>query len=100
MSEFDSYQEWTRSVAFYPQQSAIAYTTLGLAGEAGEVANLVKKEIRDAKDRREDIKDELGDVLWYVARVADEYGFSLSDVALLNVRKLNKRKEEREAANG
>jgi NTP pyrophosphatase (non-canonical NTP hydrolase) len=75
----------------------ILYPTLGLAGEAGEVANRVKKVIRDADGQisaaaRYDLLDELGDVLWYLARVAVELDSSLTEVAQLNVRKLRERR--------
>ena len=72
------------------------YPTLGLAGEAGEVAEKVKKIIRDNKnivDEREDIAKELGDVLWYVAAVARDIGFKLEAIAEMNIEKLESRKE-------
>jgi len=82
----------------------IAYAALGLAGEAGEVAEKVKKLIRDADQHRnvdgtltDEFKDalrkELGDVLWYLAAVATEAGLSLSEVAEANIAKLRSRKE-------
>ena len=71
---------------------------LGLAGEAGEAADKVKKVIRDkggyasAEDKEAIIK-ELGDVLWYVANVARYMGVSLSEVAGNNIEKLESRKK-------
>lgn len=78
---------------------SLNYSALGLAGEAGEVANKVKKIIRDDGSKitalkRKELKNELGDVLWYCAAVATELGLSLDDVAQLNLDKLRKRKEE------
>lgn len=104
MKEFDEYQAWTRGTAIYPTDTAIgmvSYLALGLSGEAGEVANKVKKILRD--DRRPDgttlvsdcradeITAELSDVLWYLARLADVLGMDLSEVARHNVEKLTDR---------
>lgn len=69
------------------------YLCLGLASEAGEIAGMMKKEMRDLKDAsREAWLSEFGDVLWYSTRIMDMYGFSLEDVMLHNVAKLNDRK--------
>ena len=72
------------------------YPTLGLTGEAGEVADKVKKVIRDRggsfdRETREAIKLELGDVLWYVAQLASELGYDLEEVAEANLQKLSSR---------
>jgi len=65
---------------------------LGIAGEAGEVADQMKKELGHGHDRdRAKMAKELGDVLWYTAVLADRYGFSLSDVATMNINKLKSR---------
>lgn len=94
----DDYQKMTAATAIYPRSSALEYTTLGLVSEAGEVAGKVKKAIRDdlgalTGQRREEIVDELGDVLWYAARLADELDVPLSVVMEGNLRKLYDRKE-------
>lgn len=74
----------------------VLYASMGLAGEAGEVANKVKKIIRD-KDgvvgafERNELADELGDVLWYVAQLAERLGFTLDDIAKINHDKLTDR---------
>lgn len=70
----------------------IIWNAIGLAGEAGEVANLVKKGIFHRHGLDVDkVLDELGDVLWYVSSLCDELGFSLEDVMAYNIDKLRKR---------
>jgi len=99
ITEFDAYQDWTEDTAIYPPEEALTYTALGLASEAGEFAGKVKKAIRDGNYDTEGMKKELGDVLWYLARAAAELDIPLSEVALINVKKLNSRKE-RDALKG
>ena len=73
-----------------------AYALLNLAAEAGEVLGKVAKHIRDGGDAevlRQDIKKELGDVMWMVAAVAADFDFTLSEVCAHNLDKLNSRKE-------
>ena len=96
-TRFDYYQEKAKLTAVYPNQGGnFIYTALGLAGEAGEVANKAKKIIRDnggalTPEMSEDLQKELGDVLWYVAQCATELGVPLSHVALQNLSKLARR---------
>jgi len=96
---FQEYQEKSRKTAQYPDAGKnFVYPTLGLSGEAGEVADKVKKIIRDKggivnDETREAIKKELGDVLWYVAQLSTEFGLSLDDVAEGNIKKLYSRLE-------
>ena len=93
---FNNYQANAGRTAFYPRDfknEGLYYTTWGLVGEAGEVANKVKKIMRDSdgkltKINKADIFDELGDVLWYCASLADELGVNLEDVAKSNLNKL------------
>jgi len=93
---FTEYQVITHSTAIYPGQGTalgLAYTALGLAGEAGEIANKVKKVLRDdggilTEEKAKQISAELGDVLWYIARVADELDSSLEVTATDNIAKL------------
>jgi NTP pyrophosphatase (non-canonical NTP hydrolase) len=92
-SEFDAYQSFTDETAIYPEEKALEYCALGLASEAGEFAGKVKKWIRDGVLDTEAAKAELGDILWYVARCAEELEFYLSDVAKDNVDKLKDRME-------
>jgi NTP pyrophosphatase (non-canonical NTP hydrolase) len=94
---FEEYQAEAGQTAHYPRRlSNLDYPTLGLAGEAGEVANIVKKIQRDhdgvvTDEIRGKLKDELGDVLWYISACADELGLTLSEIAEFNVGKLAKR---------
>ena len=95
--DFSTYQQRCRDTARYPQVGANPiYPTLGLCGEAGEVADKVKKVMRDRDGRfdaavRDDLELELGDVLWYVAQLASELGLSLESVAEANLAKLASR---------
>ncbi len=97
---FEEYQQAARATALYPRRlSNLEYPTLGLAGEAGEVANVVKKIQRDfggeiTDETRAKLKDELGDVLWYIAACADELGLTLQEIAEYNVQKLAARHKE------
>ena len=92
---FNEYQNMAKSTAIYDKKHQILYPALGLAGEAGEVANKVKKLIRDGyeknKDYRTEISTELGDVLWYIAVLASDIGIELSDIATNNIIKLKDR---------
>jgi NTP pyrophosphatase (non-canonical NTP hydrolase) len=96
---FNNYQTNASRTAFYPRvfkNQGLYYTALGLAGEAGEVANKVKKVMRDNSGNLTDgmrsvIADELGDVLWYCAGIADELGMNLEDIAINNINKLQDR---------
>ncbi|MBI5957850.1 MAG: nucleoside triphosphate pyrophosphohydrolase family protein [Chloroflexi bacterium] len=95
---FKEYQERAADTAHYPNagQNPI-YPTLGLAGEAGEVAEKVKKVLRDKggtfdAEAVAAIQKELGDVLWYVARLAAELGLDMEQVAAANLAKLADRK--------
>ena len=95
--ELNSYQDAARKTATYPDVGCNpTYPTLGLTGEAGEVADKVKKVIRDRggvfdSATREAIKLELGDVLWYVAQLSSELGYDLNEVAEANLQKLSSR---------
>ena len=94
MSDLNFYQTASRDYAKYDVWGDFEYPALGLTGEAGEVANKIKKLRRDGvewTDIREDMISELGDVLWYLARIADAFRFSLADVADANLLKLEDR---------
>ena len=97
--DLNHYQKKARETARYPDVGKNPiYPTLGLSGEAGEVADKVKKVFRDKKgvfDAKtiESIKLELGDVLWYVTQLSSELGFNLEEVAQANLEKLSSRFE-------
>mgnify|MGYP003149561134 FL=1 len=95
---FDEYQKEAKKTAIYPKSAGVMYPALGLTGEAGEVANKVKKIVRDGHansppDWREQISHELGDVLWYCAALASDLGLSLGRIATENANKLSGRKQ-------
>lgn len=95
------YERKAAETAIYPSRLGVGgllYTVLGLTGEAGEIANQVKKILRDdngvlSDQRRDKIVDELGDVLWYVATTAQELRTPLEEVAKKNLAKLRARAE-------
>lgn len=98
-TDFDTYQAAARSTAIYPGQDSNAgliYAALGLAGEAGEVANKVKKLLRDGVTTysQDDLISEAGDTLWYLATLCSELGVSLADVAEGNLDKLRLREAQ------
>jgi len=93
------YQEKACETAIFPKNKAMEYLTLGLTGEAGEIANKVKKFIRDgaAQDeylaKRIEIGYEIGDVLWYCAVLAKEMEMNLGHIMENNLQKLADRKK-------
>jgi NTP pyrophosphatase (non-canonical NTP hydrolase) len=96
--EMNAYQVAANETAVFPPTRGVEYTTLGLTSEAGEVADKVKKVIRDnngefSEQHKADIVKELGDVLWYVSSLAWELGYTLDNVADMNISKLSSRKE-------
>jgi len=107
--DFNSYQEKAKSTAVFPNLAVVdsgfnggvveyIYPALGLVGEAGEVAEKIKKLIRDkggvtSEEDIQTIRKELGDVLWYVAVLSDSFGLTLQEVAQGNLDKLASRKD-------
>lgn len=98
--EFNEYQKRALTTALYPQEYKIIYPALGLGDESGEVMGKVKKWLRgdDGKgemspERKEALKAELGDVLWYLAVLASDLDVSFSEIAEMNIKKLESRKE-------
>jgi NTP pyrophosphatase (non-canonical NTP hydrolase) len=102
--DLNTYQQRTGETAIYPgsqylsnEATGLTYVSLGLAGEAGEIANKVKKILRDdagevTEEKRRLIAGELGDVLWYVAQVATQLDIDLEEIAQDNLDKLAGRK--------
>jgi NTP pyrophosphatase (non-canonical NTP hydrolase) len=99
---FKEYQEEARKTAIYPNLgSNFIYPTLGLVGEAGEVAEKIKKVLRDnngivSEEKKQELIKELGDVLWYIANLSAELNLLMEDVALKNLEKLKSRMERNE----
>ena len=89
-----AYQEQAKTTAIFPPERALEYLTLGLVGEAGEVANKIKKVIRDKKIFRSEVEiaSEIGDVLWYCAMLADYLDTNLGKIMEDNIDKLQSRK--------
>lgn len=98
--ELNEYQKKAIETAIYNEKYKVIYPALGLGDEAGEVMGKVKKWLRGddgegvmSEERKEALKFELGDVLWYLAILARDLGLSLDEVAKANVEKLKSRKE-------
>lgn len=99
---FDEYQLAAADTAVHPAANtggvdALVYLTLGLNGEAGEIAEKVKKVLRDkdgkfSQEDKHDLALECGDELWYLARLLDELDYSLEEAAQMNLDKLRDRK--------
>jgi NTP pyrophosphatase (non-canonical NTP hydrolase) len=94
----NEYQSEANATAIYPDSSSLTYPALGLAGEAGEICNKVKKIIRDeggtvSEEKRNALIDELGDVFWYLAAIAKDLKVTLDEVARRNIEKLSSRQK-------
>lgn len=94
---FREYQLKAKETAKFPDKDLVfVYTALGLAGEAGEVAEKIKKIWRDKNKQindtdRTEIKKEMGDVLWYMSQLAEDLGIDFDDVAQTNIDKTQSR---------
>ena len=91
--QMNDYQRAAASTAIYKQEHAVIYPALGLAAEAGEVANKVKKILRDSNFDREAIADEVGDCLWYIAALCRDLNIDMQDIANNNIKKLKDRQQ-------
>lgn len=101
--ELNEYQKKARETAMYPRMgNNFIYPTLGLAGEAGEVVEKIKKLMRNDEietpdklptEKRDEIVKEMGDVLWYLSQLASELSVPFDVVAERNIEKLASRKE-------
>lgn len=92
----DSYQRAATEFAIYPGKGTfhgVIYTVLKLNGEAGEIAEKIGKVLRDdagvlSREKHKALLLELGDVLWYIAALGNELGYSLCEIANGNIKKL------------
>jgi NTP pyrophosphatase (non-canonical NTP hydrolase) len=96
--QLDDFQQAARRTAIYTDRHRVIYPALGLASEAGEVCGKIKKVLRDRGGDLDQapvaaLKDELGDVLWYVAVLAADLGLSLDEIAAHNLAKLASRQQ-------
>lgn len=98
--ELEYYQREAHKTSLH--NTPVVYTALGLTGEAGEVSDKVKKLIRDkgympgdpiSAEDRQAIALELGDVLWYIAEMAHDIGYSLEQIGRMNLQKLALRQQ-------
>ncbi|GAB1421410.1 nucleoside triphosphate pyrophosphohydrolase family protein [Anaerolineales bacterium] len=95
---FEEYQQSAKKTAPADSDWLIYYLTMGLVGEAGEIANKVKKILRDQNGEltepvREAIIDEIGDVMWYMAMLCSQLNVDMSEVAQMNLAKLADRQK-------
>jgi len=98
--ELNEYQKKALETAIYPEKYKVIYAALGLGNEAGEVMGKIKKWLRGddgegemSPERKELLKGELGDVLWYLAVLAKDLDLDLADIASANIEKLHSRKD-------
>ena len=91
--DFETYKKWTRTTAVYPKEKEEEYLMIGLANEVGEVLGKYKKQVRGDGDKYKEIRSELGDVCWYLARLFDMYDMTLTEALHENYIKLTDRME-------
>ena len=92
--DMNQYQEAARETAIFPKDKSLMYLTLGICGEAGEIAEKVKKHIRDNTSHhqlRESLILEIGDVMWYLANLADAIHVDMDWIAIQNIEKIKSR---------
>jgi NTP pyrophosphatase (non-canonical NTP hydrolase) len=93
---FKEYQTEAIKTAIYGEGNKVIYPALGLVGEAGEVANKVKKVLRDdggvlSPQKADEVAKEIGDVLWYIAALCNDIGVDMEEIATVNIAKLKDR---------
>ena len=91
--QMNQYKTQAAETAIYKVEHQVIYPALGLAAEAGEVANKVKKILRDGNFDRNAIADEIGDCLWYIAALCRDLNVDMDAVAQGNLDKLLDRKD-------
>lgn len=96
----NDYQKEAQRTALLPDENELLCLVLGLNGEAGELAEQVKKSIRDDgtdgpinEARKERMIEELGDNLWYNSQIARYLGVDMEEVARRNLHKLQNRQK-------
>ena len=93
------YDKFTADLARYPKEQKdpviveAMYCALGMTGEAGEASEKIKKWHRDGVIDKKQVALELGDVLYYLTRLANTVGYTLDDVKNMNVEKLESRRQ-------
>lgn len=99
IDSIDYFQERAQRLAIYRKgnETDLVYSVLGLNGEAGEIAEHIKKMIRDdngilSEERRQKLIKELSDQMWYISAVATDLGVKLSEICYINIEKLEDRK--------
>ena len=97
---FKEYDDFVKTTAIYPEDKKVIYPAFGLSGEVGEIMEKLKKIMRGGGDvqnmdnnNKEELKKEIGDVLWYLSAISRDLGFELEDVANRNLEKLSSRKD-------
>lgn len=99
IADFKTYQQEAMKTRIYLAENNLVYSALGLAGEAGELVNKVKKLLRGDRDREAlvaGIRGEMGDVLWYLAALAEDLDVDLADIARENIDKIRSRQSRDE----
>lgn len=92
--KLNEYQKQAKKTAIFEKDVALNYLTMGLCSEAGEVADKIAKSYRDRLHYSyQEVAKELGDVLWFVALMADYHNFTLEEIAQGNLDKLASRME-------
>lgn len=98
VTTLNEYQEFASKTAIFPEGCGLSYCALGLNGEAGEVAEKIKKMLRDddgklSEEKRGEVKKELGDVMWYLSQMCRLCDTTMEEVAQMNIDKLYSRME-------
>ena len=99
MLDFKEYEKVAMSTKVGWNNNEILYPLIGMCGETGEVADKIKKVLRDkngdfSEDDRIEILKEIGDTLWYMTALCHDLGYSLEDAANINLSKIVKRRAE------
>jgi len=93
MHSLKEYQDLCKKTAkkFDSEEKEILTWGLGITGEAGDVASCIKKTFAHDNDKRNGIKENLGDALWYAAMICNFFGWDMQEVLEENIKKLGKR---------